>query len=178
MVVFSLNACCPECDNCPKCPERPECYSGEMPYMNGVREDNADFNNTNIKLESIKVDSTDTTYILTGKIVCTKIGGKNDARNIEVTVLLPNEVKIIEFSGPNKCLVASKEGLYPTNDKVHAGIIHFSKDSLRRDPEESFEISVTTSKVLKTGASSPNFSVFVHNQSPEINYKDNFWSWK
>lgn len=178
MVAFSLNFSCKECEKCPECPERPECYNGKTEYVNGVRDNSVDFNNTNVKLYLMKVDSTDSTYILTGKVVCTFNDGKNDARNIEVTVLLPNEVKILEYNGPNKCLVASKEGLYPTDGRIHAGIIRFSKDSLRRDPQESFDISVTTSKLLKSNATSPNFSIFVYNQSPEINYKDNFWSWK
>lgn len=168
MVSISLNLGCKECQ---------ECFVGKLGYVNGVRDDSPEFNNTNVKLDLMKVDSTESTYILTGKVVCTFKDGKNDARNIEVTVLLPNEVNIMDFNGPNKCLLASNYGLY-TNNNTHAGIIRFSKDKLTRDPEESFEISLTTSKVLKTGASSPNFSVFVYNQSPEINYKDNFWSWK
>ncbi|MBK8721925.1 MAG: hypothetical protein IPL95_06490 [Saprospiraceae bacterium] len=43
---------------------------------------------------------------------------------------------------------------------------------------ESFRIKVVTSKPLKENASTPNFSIYVHNQSPEDRYLDNYWTWK
>lgn len=183
IIAFSLNFGCEECSKCPprpecpECPERPECSVVKLPVLIGVEEistkDTMNSANVGIK-ENISIDSLDGNYNLKATIFC-DTQGNNDAHNIEVMVSLPAEVQLISYSGPDSCLILSDTTTF-TNKKITVGFVKFTKRSMSRT--ESFDIKVTTSKPIKPDASRPNFSIYVHNISPEINYKDNFWSWK
>ncbi|MBK8746968.1 MAG: hypothetical protein IPM04_03660 [Saprospiraceae bacterium] len=147
-----------------------------MPILNGVSEvsSNTSMNSANVGITNAVVDSLDGNYNLSATIFCDTLGN-NDAQNVEVLVLLPAEVNIIKYKGPDSCLIMSNNTTY-TNRNIKAGYLKFGKRSMSR--YESFDIKLTTSKSVKPVASRPNFAIFVHNQSPEIIYKDNFWTSK
>lgn len=175
-LVIMLSSCGDNWPKCAKCPERIECCQGKLPILNGVTEKTTldTINTANVGIKDAVIDSLDGNYNLKATVFCNE-NGNNDAQSVKIFVLLPGEVNIISFKGPDSCLIMSSNTTY-TDARIKAGYIKFSKRSMART--ESFNISVTTSKPIKPNASRPNFAIFVHNISPEINYKDNFWSWK
>ena len=149
------------------------CFLKNLRYLNGTK-GTVSKNATNVGVRNVSIDTSQNKFTLTATIFCDTIGN-NDAKNIEAIVHLPAEVFINVIEGPNHCLVSSNTGTYK-DINVTAGYIKFKKSSMSK--YESFRIKVVTSKPLKENASTPNFSIFVHNQSPEDRYLDNYWTWK
>ncbi len=150
----------------------------ELPVFNGVTSPNdAAINTANLAVDpSTTVEVRGDDLILKARVICKVEGGNNDAWGVKVVVLLPAEVYIRSFSGPNGCLIwGTPEGL--TDSRVKTGFLTFEQRTLERG--ESINIEVTTSKTSKTLVlNKENFAVFAYSRSADLILCDNYWCWK
>jgi hypothetical protein len=158
-----------------------DCYGGALPVFNGVNPAippiNDDINTANVFVDSsTMVITNDSSYVLKAKIKCKRDGGNNAAWGVRVTVLLPAEVKILEYSGSNGCLITGLP-IGVSDNRINTGYLIFEQESLQID--DSFEIIVKTSKPTNEKAKNKvNFGVFAYNRSADPILCDNFWYWR
>lgn len=159
---------------CPTCHKTLPVFNGVDPSIPPV--DNA-INSANISIDpSSMVEAKGDKLVLKARVNCKKEGGNNDARDVKIIVLLPAEVSILSFKGPNGCLVWGKpDG--STDTRIKTGNLTFNQIHLARG--ESIDLEVITSKPSNPQAvNKENFAVFAYSSSADLILCDNYWCWK
>jgi hypothetical protein len=167
ILQLGCKSVCPTCDPIQK-----------STVFNGVNpESDAAINTANLSIvANPTVERSGDDLILKAKITCKRDGGNNDAWGVKLTVLIPAEVYIKSYTGPNACLIYGKpEGI--TDARIQTGYITFEQNHLPIG--ESIDIQVNTSKSSKTETlGKENFAIFAYSRSADLMLCDNYWSWK